>query len=107
MIDRVKMHALLESQDFGKIYTTTVGVLSKILYGDEDAVNQGGTFVPEFGKMIKYRRVSTDTQLVLKPQRHQLVVHDSIGGVVADRFGPVLGARDSKKVRAYLDREGT
>jgi hypothetical protein len=97
---------MLSLVEGSKVYTTTAGALSHALFGDEQAMNKGYYVVPEFGyKKIPYRKVPTNALVILTPigtSKHQLLVKDEDGGWIADRFGPVLGARDTKKVMTKL-----
>jgi hypothetical protein len=89
-----------------QIYETTAGILSRILFNSENAMNEGYYEIPEFGnKKVPLRKVPLDAPIKLEPPREgssQLVVTDEEGGWIADRFGPILGVRDSKKIKNYL-----
>jgi hypothetical protein len=69
-------------------------------------MNEGYYEIPEFGnKKVPLRKVPLDAPIKLEPPREgssQLVVTDEEGGWIADRFGPILGVRDSKKIKNYL-----
>ena len=101
-MNRRRMLELVEGADG---YKTTAGVLSRVLYGDEDAMNKGYHIVPELGS----NKIPVNARVTLVPtgsHKHQLVVRDAEGGWIGDRFGPVLGARDSKKVLVGLGLGG-